>query len=93
MYRLWEGAGFSRPGDLKCLAERAKPVEEQSGAVQCEACKRWFRSRGGLALGTSRLSAHKPKKSDPIPCSLLTEGHVTKYGSGTTRQDKTRQDV
>ena len=47
------GRGFSRPGDLKrhkCLAERAKPVEEQSGAVQCEACKRWFRSRGGLAL-------------------------------------------
>ena len=47
------GRGFSRPGDLKrhkCLAERAKPVEEQSGAVQCEVCKRWFRSRGGLAL-------------------------------------------
>ena len=47
------GRGFSRPGDLKrhkCLAERAKPVEEQSCAVECEVCKRWFRSRGGLAL-------------------------------------------
>ena len=47
------GRGFSRPGDFKrhkCLAERAKPVEEQRGAVHCEACKRWFRSRGGLAL-------------------------------------------
>ena len=47
------GRGFSRPGDLKrhkCLAERAKPVEEQSGAEQCEVCKRWFCSRRGLAL-------------------------------------------
>ena len=34
----------------KCIAERQKPVREQRGAVQCERCGRWFRSRGGLAV-------------------------------------------
>ena len=32
----------------KCLAERAKPVKEQRGALQCNKCQKWFCSRGGL---------------------------------------------
>ena len=47
------GREFSRPSGLKrhkCLAERAKPIEEQRGSVQCEECRKWFLSRGGLAL-------------------------------------------
>jgi len=44
---------FSRPGDLKrhkCLAERAKPISEQHGAVQCQHCRRWMKSVGGLKI-------------------------------------------
>ena len=39
---------FRTEGDKthhKCAAERQRPVEEQSGAVQCQRCKRWFQSR------------------------------------------------
>ena len=42
---------FSRSGDLKqhkCLDERAKPICEQCGAVQCQHCHRRMRSAGGL---------------------------------------------
>ena len=38
----------------KCLLERQKPVSQQRGAVQCESCTRWFRSRGGLAVYNCR---------------------------------------
>ena len=37
------GREFSRPSGLKrhkCLAERAKPIEEQRGSVQCEECRK-----------------------------------------------------
>ncbi len=34
----------------KCRVERAKPVSEQVGAVQCKDCERWFRSKGGLCM-------------------------------------------
>ena len=42
-----------REGDKKrhkCVTERRKPVWEQHGAVQCERCHKWFRSRGGMAV-------------------------------------------
>ena len=42
---------FRRESDKKrhkCAMERAKPVQEQCGAMQCMTCQRWFRSRGGL---------------------------------------------
>ncbi len=48
------GRSFSREVNKarhKCRVERAKPVSEQVGAVQC---KRWFRSKGGLAVHTCR---------------------------------------
>ena len=51
------GRRFSRPGDLKrlkCVMERAKPVEEQTGAVQCVVCQQWFRSKGGHAIHKCR---------------------------------------
>ena len=38
---------FRRESDCKrhkCVAERRKPVSEQRGSVQCQMCKRWFRS-------------------------------------------------
>lgn len=44
---------FRRESDKtchKCIAERIKPICDQSGAVQCAACCRWFRSKGGLAV-------------------------------------------
>ena len=44
---------FRRQGDLKrhkCLSERAKPIEEQHGAVQCKICQRWLKSAGGFAV-------------------------------------------
>lgn len=34
----------------KCIAERIKSICDQSGAVQCAACCRWFRSKDGLAV-------------------------------------------
>ena len=43
---------FRREGDKKCVDERRKPVSEQRGAAQCLTCRKWFRSRGGLALHT-----------------------------------------
>ena len=33
----------------KCLAERRKPISEQSGSRLCNACGGWFLSAGGLA--------------------------------------------
>ena len=44
---------FRRESDKKrhkCLDERRKPVSEQRGAVQCQTCRRWFRSKGGMAV-------------------------------------------
>ena len=37
----------------KCLAERAKPVKEQRGALQCSSQK-WFCGRGELAVHKCR---------------------------------------
>ena len=37
-----------------CAAERRRPVCEQEGAVQCEVCRRYFQSRGGLAVHRCR---------------------------------------
>lgn len=51
------GRIFKRRSDKarhKCRVERAKPVREQVGAVQCKRCERWFRSKGGLAVHACR---------------------------------------
>ena len=48
---------FRRESDKKrhkCLSERNKPVSEQRGAAQCQTCRKWFGSRGGLAVHTCR---------------------------------------
>ena len=45
------GIPFRRTSDRKrhkCLAERAKPVKEQRGALQCSKCQKWLCGRGGL---------------------------------------------
>ena len=34
----------------KCVDERQKPVSEQQGAVKCQQCLKWFRSKGGLTV-------------------------------------------
>ena len=47
---------FRREADKarhECSSERAKPVDEQRGSVKCDACGRWFRSRGGLVSRAS----------------------------------------
>ena len=45
---------FKRESDKqrhKSVDKRQKPVVcEQRGATQCSQCRRWFRSRGGLAV-------------------------------------------
>ena len=45
----------------KCIAGRRRPVREQTGAVQCVSCGRWFRSRGGLAVHRCR------REEEPAP--------------------------
>jgi len=41
------------------------PIEEQAGAVQCTECKRWFRSRGGLAVYRCVVDhMHRVKESE-----------------------------
>ena len=48
---------FRRESDLKrhkCLAERLKPISKQRGSVQCLQCRKWFLSKGGLAVHTCR---------------------------------------
>ena len=47
------GRSLRTPGGLKsykCRVEREKPVEKQKGSVQYSWCKRWMRSKGGLAV-------------------------------------------
>ena len=47
------GRTFCRTCDRKrrkYLAERAKPVKDQRGALQCSKCQKWFCSRGGLVV-------------------------------------------
>ena len=46
---------FRRESDKKrhkCLSERNKPVNQQKGAAQCQSCRKWFRSKGGMAVHT-----------------------------------------
>ncbi len=52
------GRPFRRTRDRKnkCLAERAKPVKEQRGALQYSKCQKWFCSSGGLAMHKCRES-------------------------------------
>ena len=38
----------------KCKEERRKPIADQIGSRKCPACKRWFRSAGGLAVHKCR---------------------------------------
>ena len=48
---------FRRESDKKrhkCVDERAKPVHEQRGAVKCNTCNRWSRSKGGLSVHACR---------------------------------------
>ena len=57
----------------KCAAERRKPVCEQAGAVQCECCGGWFRSRGGLAVHScSRQEqvARSEVSAEGVMCSV-----------------------
>ena len=53
------GRSFRREGDKrhKCVDERRKPVNEQLGAIHCGSCKKWFRTKGGLAVCTCRPSS------------------------------------
>ena len=70
------------------LAERQKPIQDQQGAVQCGICKRWFRSRGSLAVHR-RKGPTRNNQQDPITnlASSLVEDHVTEW----QWKDKTRQ--
>ena len=68
---------FSRPSDLarhKCIQERSLPVQNQRGAVQCSACQRWFRSKGGRAVHSCPASS---SFSSPHPSATPTLPHVS----------------
>ena len=45
--RSFSNSGFKRH---KCTADHELPVQDQPGAKQCVAYKRWLRSAGGLAV-------------------------------------------
>ena len=41
---------FRRQSDRarhKCIVDKQQPIREQPGAVQCQNCECWFRSKGG----------------------------------------------
>ena len=43
---------FRRISDLKrhkCIAER-EYIHQQKGAIECQTCKKYFRSKGGYAI-------------------------------------------
>ena len=64
---------FRREGDKKrhkCVTERRKPVWEQHGAVQCERCHKWFRSRGGMAVQGLCLCTEHRMPSDGVTSGL-----------------------
>ena len=53
--------GFRHISDLKrhkCIAEREKPIHEQKGAIECQTCKKYFRSKGGYAIH-KRIDIHE----------------------------------
>ena len=72
------GRSFRRECDKarhKCIAERERPIEEQSGAVQCPRCERWFYSAGGLAVHRCSMLERPPQATNtvsyhPILCSV-----------------------
>ena len=41
---------MSGSSEESATQERRRPVREQDGAVRCDVCGRWFRSRGSLAV-------------------------------------------
>jgi hypothetical protein len=62
---------FSRDSDRKrhkCVNERSKPAQEQRGAVQCQTCRRWFRSKGGF--GCPQMCTY-PRVHLKNPCIVL----------------------
>ena len=83
------GRTFQRTSDRKrhkCLAERAKPVKEQRGSLQCSKCQKWFSSRGGLAVHKWRES-REPLTETPVTdedsALLAPAKDVTRFGSET----------
>ena len=50
------GRSLSKSGMARhqCKEERSKPIADEIGSRKCPACKRWFRSAGGLAVHTCR---------------------------------------
>ena len=88
---------FSLQSDLrchKCLVERMLPIEQQSGAVLCDRCDRWFRSAGGYAVhrcSPSSSTGAAPSQSlqrtstscNPLQCQVCQR--TFKSNSGLTR--------
>ena len=78
------GRTFRRTSDKKrhkCLAERAKPVKEQRGSLQCSKCQKWFSSRGGLAV-------HKWRKSrEPLTETPATDEDSALLAPSSQRSD------
>ena len=48
-------AEHSKGAGHKCIEEQTKPVHQQQSASQCSTCRKWFRSRGDLAVHNRQL--------------------------------------
>ena len=77
---------FHRESDKKrhkCLDEKRKPVSKRSGAVQCDVCRKWFRSRGGLA--SPHLQTYKrPNCYDLLPIRACVTVKRQQHNKGGT---------
>ena len=77
---------FRRRQDIvrhKCKLERAKPIANQKGSVQCSDCGRWLLSKGGLANHRCQPVSVAPAKVDDLLCSRC--GRSFRSVSGRSR--------
>ena len=65
----------------KCTTERQKQISEQSRAVQCPVCHRWFHSKGGLTV--HRCSP----VTNPDPANIPENTTRSRARAVATRQD------
>ena len=69
------GRTFRREQDRarhKCIEEQSKPVHQQQGALQCYTCRKWFGSRGGLAVHSCQLSTEAVSVHNEVHNSVST---------------------
>ena len=56
------------------IADSGRMDVEQAGAVQCDKCERWFRSRGGLAVHACRREEEQQSEEQPYGATMAATG-------------------